>query len=71
MIKNREARASALAVDEVQLIVERVRGDGGHAGRVAMWVAGADPYAKASPPTPSLTVEVGRVAPGALRPGPP
>jgi S-DNA-T family DNA segregation ATPase FtsK/SpoIIIE len=54
VIKNREALASALAVDEVQLIVERVRGNGGHAGRVAMWVADEDPYA--SPPlrTPLL-----------------
>lgn len=54
VIKNREALASALAVDEVQLIVERVRGKGGHAGRVAMWVADEDPYA--SPPlrTPLL-----------------
>ncbi|RSM35983.1 cell division protein FtsK [Amycolatopsis balhimycina DSM 5908] len=47
---------SALAVDEVQLIVERVRGNGGHAGRVSMWVADEDPYA--SPPlrTPLLGV---------------
>ncbi|MEN3320664.1 MAG: segregation ATPase FtsK/SpoIIIE, family [Mycobacterium sp.] len=57
VIKNREALASALAVDEVQLIVERVRGAGGHAGRVAMWVADEDPYAKESPPTPLLRVE--------------
>jgi hypothetical protein len=42
VIKNREALASALAVDEVQLILERVRGTGGHAGRVSMWVADAD-----------------------------
>jgi S-DNA-T family DNA segregation ATPase FtsK/SpoIIIE len=49
VIKNREALASALAVDEVQLLVERVRGNGGHAGRVAMWVADTDPYA--TPPT--------------------
>ena len=34
VIKHRDALASALAVDEVQLIVERVRGRGGHAGRV-------------------------------------
>lgn len=56
VIKNREALASALAVDEVQLIVERVRGNGGHAGRVSMWVADSDPYA--SPPlrTPLLAV---------------
>ena len=57
VIKNREALASALAVDEVQLIVERVRGNGGHVGRVAMWVADQDPYA--SPPVriPLLAVE--------------
>lgn len=57
VIKHREALASALAVDEVQLIVERVRGAGGHAGRVAMWVADSDPYAKDSPLTPLLRVE--------------
>ena len=57
VIRGRDALASALAVDEVQLIVERVRGRGGHAGRVAMWVADEDPYA--SPPvlTPLFTVE--------------
>ncbi|WP_236796312.1 cell division protein FtsK [Amycolatopsis sp. GM8] len=57
VIKNREALASALAVDEIQLIVERVRGKGGHAGRVAMWVADEDPYS--SPPlrTPLLGVD--------------
>ncbi|MEV0070824.1 cell division protein FtsK [Amycolatopsis sp. NPDC050768] len=56
VVKNRDALASALAVDEVQLIVERVRGNSGHAGRVAMWVADEDPYA--SPPlrTPLLGV---------------
>jgi S-DNA-T family DNA segregation ATPase FtsK/SpoIIIE len=57
VIKNREALASALAVDEVQLIVERVRGRGGHAGRVAMWVADEDPYAAPPLPTPLLGVE--------------
>ncbi|MFI7116874.1 cell division protein FtsK [Amycolatopsis sp. NPDC049868] len=56
VVKNRDALASALAVDEVQLIVERVRGNGGHAGRVSMWVADEDPYS--SPPlrTPLLGV---------------
>jgi DNA segregation ATPase FtsK/SpoIIIE, S-DNA-T family len=57
VIKHREALASALAVDEVQLIVERVRGAGGHAGRVSMWVADEDPYAKDSPPTPLLRAD--------------
>jgi DNA segregation ATPase FtsK/SpoIIIE, S-DNA-T family len=56
VIKNREALASALAVDEVQLIVERVRGNGGHAGRVAMWVADEDPYASPPVRTPLLDV---------------
>ncbi|HEU5486477.1 MAG TPA: hypothetical protein VFU98_16320, partial [Microlunatus sp.] len=56
VIKNREALASALAVDEVQLIVERVRGNGGHAGRVSMWVADQDPYAAPPLRTPLLRV---------------
>lgn len=57
VVKHREALASALAVDEVQLIVERVRGNGGHAGRVAMWVADQDPYAAPPLRTPLLTVQ--------------
>ncbi|MGH3711109.1 MAG: cell division protein FtsK [Pseudonocardiaceae bacterium] len=56
VVKNREALASALAVDEVQLLAERVRGNGGHAGRVAMWVADADPYAAPPLRTPLLDV---------------
>jgi S-DNA-T family DNA segregation ATPase FtsK/SpoIIIE len=56
-IKHREALASALAVDEVQLIVERVRGNGGHAGRVSMWVADEDPYAGSPLRTPLLAVQ--------------
>jgi S-DNA-T family DNA segregation ATPase FtsK/SpoIIIE len=56
VIKNREALASALAVDEVQLLVERVRGNRGHAGRVAMWVADSDPYA--TPPTRTPLMDV-------------
>ncbi|MEV8437513.1 cell division protein FtsK [Actinosynnema sp. NPDC051121] len=57
VIKHRDALASALAVDEVQLIVERVRGRGGHAGRVAMWVADEDPYAGPPLRTPLLDAE--------------
>ncbi|MCP2331168.1 FtsK/SpoIIIE domain-containing protein [Actinoalloteichus caeruleus] len=55
VVKNREALASALAVDEVQLIVNRVRGRGGHAGRVALWVADRDPYS--TPPTRTPLVD--------------
>ncbi|MGH3827810.1 MAG: cell division protein FtsK, partial [Pseudonocardiaceae bacterium] len=57
VIKNRDALASALAVDEVQLIVERVRGKGGHAGRVSLWVADEDPYSGPPLRTPLLDVE--------------
>ncbi|SFQ54552.1 DNA segregation ATPase FtsK/SpoIIIE, S-DNA-T family [Amycolatopsis arida] len=57
VIKHRDALASALAVDEVQLIVERVRGRGGHAGRVFLWVADEDPYAGPPQRTPLLDVE--------------
>ncbi len=56
VVKNRDALASALAVDEVQLIVERVRGNGGHAGRISMWVADEDPYARPPLQTPLLGV---------------
>ncbi|GLZ29368.1 cell division protein FtsK [Lentzea sp. NBRC 105346] len=52
VIAKREALASALAVDEMRLIVERVRGDDGHAGRLALWVGDADPYTAAPVPSP-------------------
>jgi len=56
-IKQRDALASALAVDEVQLIVERVRGKGGHAGRAFLWVADEDPYSGPPLRTPLLDSE--------------
>ncbi|MFI5586335.1 FtsK/SpoIIIE domain-containing protein [Amycolatopsis sp. NPDC051758] len=56
VIKNREALASALAVDEIQLVVDRVRGNGGHAGRVSLWVADQDPYSTPAARTPLLAV---------------
>ncbi|MGO1056953.1 cell division protein FtsK [Crossiella sp. CA198] len=55
VIGKREALASALAVDEVRLIVERVRGDDGHAGRLALWVGDADPYATGPVSSPLVT----------------
>ena len=57
VIKHRDALASALAVDEMQLIVERVRGRGGHAGRVFLWVADEDPYSGPPLRFPLLDVE--------------
>ncbi|WP_337661764.1 FtsK/SpoIIIE domain-containing protein [Actinoalloteichus sp. AHMU CJ021] len=56
VLHHREALASALAVDETQLVVERVRGEAGHAGRVALWVADRDPYAGPATGTPVLAV---------------
>ncbi|MEU0468264.1 cell division protein FtsK [Amycolatopsis sp. NPDC006131] len=50
-VAHREDLASALAVDESRLILERVRGDDGHAGRLALWVGDSDPYA--APPVES------------------
>ncbi|MBA0126722.1 cell division protein FtsK, partial [Haloechinothrix sp. YIM 98757] len=58
VIQRRDALASALAVDEVQLLIERVRGSGGHAGRVALWVADADPYD--TPPARTPLVDAAR-----------
>ncbi|QIZ37875.1 FtsK/SpoIIIE domain-containing protein [Saccharopolyspora sp. ASAGF58] len=57
VIKHREALASALAVDELQLIVERVRGRSGHAGRAFLWVADEDPYSGPPLRFPLLDVE--------------
>ncbi|MFT7835608.1 FtsK/SpoIIIE domain-containing protein [Saccharothrix sp. BKS2] len=45
-IAAREALASALGVDESQVVLERVRGKGGHAARLRMWVADTDPLAE-------------------------
>ncbi|WP_146174723.1 cell division protein FtsK [Umezawaea tangerina] len=57
VITKREALASALAVDEVRLILERVRGDEGHAGRLSLWVGHSDPYAAAPVVSPLATAE--------------
>jgi len=57
VIKSRDSLASALAVDEVQLITERVRAGGGHAGRIALWVADKDPYMSPPQRTPLLAAE--------------
>lgn len=56
-IAKREDLASALAVDEVQLIAERVRGKGGHAGRLSLWIADDDPYAAKPVDSPLGDVE--------------
>ncbi|MFC6090713.1 cell division protein FtsK [Saccharothrix lopnurensis] len=57
VVSKREALASALAVDEVRLILERVRGDAGHAGRIAVWIGHSDPYARPPVVSPLATAE--------------
>lgn len=45
VLAKRTAIAAELGVDEIQVIMSRVRAaKGGHAGRVSMWVADEDPY---------------------------
>lgn len=45
VLSKRTAIAAELGVDEIQVIMSRVRAaKGGHAGRVSMWVADDDPY---------------------------
>ncbi|MEV0639027.1 cell division protein FtsK [Streptomyces sp. NPDC050619] len=52
VLAKRTAIAAELGVDEIQVIMSRVRAaHGGNAGRVSMWVADDDPYL--SPPTTS------------------
>lgn len=56
-IKKLDDIAAGLDVDEVQVFVERVRGDGGSARRISLWVANRDPYAVRPPLTPLAEVE--------------
>ncbi|WP_371646477.1 cell division protein FtsK [Streptomyces mirabilis] len=52
VLAKRTAIAAELGVDEIQVIMSRVRAaHGGNAGRVSMWVADDDPYL--APPTTS------------------
>ncbi|WP_199546611.1 FtsK/SpoIIIE domain-containing protein [Streptomyces sp. N35] len=45
VLAKRDDIAAELGVDEIQVIMSRVRAaKGGHAGRVSMWVADEDPY---------------------------
>ncbi|PBC79892.1 S-DNA-T family DNA segregation ATPase FtsK/SpoIIIE [Streptomyces sp. TLI_235] len=55
VLAKREELAAELGVDEIQVIMARVRAaGGGNAGRVSMWVADDDPYL--GDPTPSPLV---------------
>ena len=53
VLAKRTQIAAELGVDEIQVIMSRVRAaKGGHAGRVSMWVADDDPYLAEPVPSP-------------------
>ncbi|MEE1773237.1 cell division protein FtsK [Streptomyces sp. JV185] len=58
VLAKREVIAQELGVDEIQVIMSRVRAaKGGNAGRVSMWVADDDPYLGTPNPSPFETAE--------------
>lgn len=58
VIAKRDTVAAELGVDEIQVIMSRVRAAaGGHAGRLMVWVADDDPYLGAPNPSPLTGME--------------
>ncbi|MFD7224763.1 cell division protein FtsK [Streptomyces sp. NPDC059892] len=58
VLAKREVIAQELGVDEIQVIMSRVRAaKGGNAGRVSMWVADDDPYLADPTPSPLAAME--------------
>jgi S-DNA-T family DNA segregation ATPase FtsK/SpoIIIE len=58
VIAKRDTVAAELGVDEIQVIMSRVRAAaGGHAGRLTIWVADDDPYLGDPHPSPLIGVE--------------
>ncbi|MFE2132251.1 FtsK/SpoIIIE domain-containing protein [Streptomyces sp. NPDC059466] len=58
VLAKRTAIAAELGVDEIQVIMSRVRAHGGgNAGRVSMWVADDDPYLADPVPSPLASLD--------------
>lgn len=58
VLAKRTAIAAELGVDEIQVVMSRVRAaGGGHAGRVSLWVADDDPYLGDPVPSPLVKME--------------
>ncbi|WP_301124547.1 FtsK/SpoIIIE domain-containing protein [Streptomyces cacaoi] len=58
VLAKREVIAQELGVDEIQVIMSRVRAaKGGNAGRVSLWVADDDPYLGDPVPSPLASAE--------------
>ncbi|MER7500418.1 hypothetical protein AB0L05_16090 [Nonomuraea pusilla] len=57
-ISKRDVLAAELGVDEIQLIMDRVRAHaGGHGRRLSIWLADDDPYMGPPTPSPLATME--------------
>ena len=56
-VKRQEDIAAGLDIDEVQVFLDRHRGQGGSARRVSLWVADEDPYAQRPPVSPLARAE--------------
>ncbi|MGH3898804.1 MAG: hypothetical protein ACRDTA_11245 [Pseudonocardiaceae bacterium] len=57
-IAKRDTVAAELGVDEIQVLMSRVRAAaGGHAGRLSVWVADDDPYLGEPNPSPLITMD--------------
>jgi S-DNA-T family DNA segregation ATPase FtsK/SpoIIIE len=58
VVATRDTLAAELGIDEVQLMVWRIRaGEGGHAARLGMWVADDDPYIGGKSASPLLDLD--------------
>lgn len=58
VLAKREVIAQELGVDEIQVIMSRVRAaKGGNAGRVSAWIADDDPYLADPTPSPLATMD--------------
>jgi DNA segregation ATPase FtsK/SpoIIIE, S-DNA-T family len=58
VIAKRDTVAAELGVDEIQVIMTRIRAAaGGHAGRLSIWVADDDPYLGTPNPSPLSRME--------------
>lgn len=56
-IDRRTQIAAGLRVDEFQVFIKQVRKNGGHAGRIEMWIADVDPHTRRAAPTPLVRAE--------------
>lgn len=56
-IERRTQIAAGLRVDEFQVFIKQVRGNGGHAGRIEMWIADLDPHTQPAGASPLVKAD--------------